>query len=298
VTTAVWTGTLSFGLVSIPVKLYPATQPKDVRFHLVDPETGHRIRYKRVVEGHVSEQADSSPEEQEPSDDTEGTSDEDESPGTPPVGEREIAFEELTRGYEVEPGRLVTLSREEIDSIRPRRSRSIEIEDFVQLESIDPVYFEKSYYLAPQHEAEEPYVLLLRAMERTSLVGIGRFVLRTKPHLVAIRAMDEVLGLETMYFADEVRPPDEVAWNLSAVSVSSRELALAEQLIEMLRTEWEPSAYSDQYREQLLRMISERAPTLAQEERAPASQANVERLMEALKASVEAAKGRQRGLGA
>jgi DNA end-binding protein Ku len=187
---------------------------------------------------------------------------------------------------------LVTLEPDEMQAVRPPRSRTIDIEDFVDLDGIDPVFFQKSYYLVPQANAERPYVLLLRAMARTDLVGIGRFVLRTKPHLVAIRAMDRALGLETLYFSDEVRPAAEVLPTLGSIEMSERELKLAEQLIKMLTSDWEPSRYSDDYREELLRLISERAPTATPQPIGSTSppRSGVLELMEALKASVEAAK--------
>src|SRR6266511_540276 len=294
---AVWTGSLSFGLVTIPVRLYPATEPKDVRFHLMDAQ-GRRVRYRRFVS-----------EEEPPGPSWEMS----EAPGTePPISEgaregepgqtappsrdagsdeEEIAFDDLMRGYETEDGRVVMLSRDEVDSVRPERSRSIEIEDFVALSDIDPVHFKKSYHLAPQTGGEKPYALLLRAMERAGRVGIGRFVLRTKPHLVAIRPTEGVLGLETLFFGDEVRDGRELVWSLDGIDLSSRELQMAEMLIETMKTEWNPAAYSDTYREDLLRRISEKAPIEARQEAATrGSGGHVEELMQALKASVEAAK--------
>jgi DNA end-binding protein Ku len=187
------------------------------------------------------------------------------------------------------------LSREEVESARPERSRTIDIEDFVALSDIDPVYFEKSYHLAPRARGEMPYALLLRAMERAGRVGIGRFVLRTKPHLVAIRPTEGVLGLETLYFGDEVRDGREVVFGLDGIDVSDRELDMAEMLIETMKTEWNPAAYSDTYREELLQRISEKTPIEATEESATrGSGGHVEELMQALKASVEAAKGKKR----
>ena len=208
--------------------------------------------------------------------------------------EEEIAFEDLMRGYETEDGRVVMLSRDEVESVRPERSRTIEIEDFVALSDIDPVYFEKSYHVAPQTGGEKPYALLLRAMERAGRVGIGRFVLRTKPHLVAIRPTEGVLGLETLFFGDEVRDGRELVWSLDGIDLSSRELQMAEMLIETMKTEWNPAAYSDTYREDLLRRISEKTPIEAKQEAATrGSGGHVEELMQALKASVEAAKSKK-----
>jgi DNA end-binding protein Ku len=303
---AVWTGTLSFGLVSIPVRLYPATSPKDVRFHLVDPETGKRVRYKRVVEmdavgsepslslSEATDPATVDRPEEAPVDRPDEAPVERPTEAAPSRQEVEVDYDRLVRGYEVDKGRFVTFRPDELEQARPERSRSIDIEDFVDLASIDPVYFEKSYYLAPQMTGEKPYVLLLRAMKRAGLVGIGRFVLRTKPHLVAIRPLDDVLGLETLYFADEVRPADSLVSGLRSIRVGKAELELAGQLIEALKTEWVSERYADEYREELLRMISERTPTEEPAvEEAGTSSANLERLMAALKASVEAAKKSQ-----
>jgi DNA end-binding protein Ku len=286
--TAVWTGALSFGLVIIPVKLYPATQPKDVRFHLMDRETGRRVHYKRFVE-RVDPVSDSPEPRRGDTADLQGSSGEQ----RPARIEEEVAYEDLVRGYEVDEGRFVTLTNQEIEQARPTRSRSIDLEAFVELEDIDPIFFEKSYYLAPQFGSEKPYLLLLRAMQRAGRVGIGRFVLRTKPHLVAIRPLDDLLGLETLYFADEVRDPKPLASNLQGVRVTTQESALAEQVVEMLQTEWIPDDYADEYRDELLRMIADRSPSAVED--TPPSPPNVERLMEALRASVEAAKKSQRG---
>jgi DNA end-binding protein Ku len=283
--TAVWTGTLSFGLVSIPVKLYPATEPKDVRFHLVDPETGQRVRYKRVLD--LGTGVAAGRELTEPDEDI---SESESEPGEAAAREVEVDYADLGRGYEVGSGEVVVLREEEIAGVRRERSRSIELEDFVRLEDIDPVYFEKSYYVVPQRGAEKPYVLLLRAMHDAGRIAIGRFVLRTKPHLVAIRPMGDLLGLETLYFADEVRETTPFASGLDAVSVEPRELELAEQIIEALVTEWAPDRYADEYREELLRLIAERTPTSVVDGPEEVTSPDVERLMAALTASVEAAK--------
>jgi DNA end-binding protein Ku len=305
---AVWTGSLSFGLVTIPVRLYPATEPKDVRFHLMDA-TGRRVRYRRFVQG--EEPAGGWESEGPAGEPVHGW--ESEGPaGEPAAGRQperesaaeaderpqaaEVAYEDLMRGYETEDGRVVLLSQEEVESARPQRSRSIEIEDFVALSDIDPVFFEKSYHLAPQRDGERPYLLLLRAMERAGRIGIGRFVLRTKPHLVAVRPAEGLIGLETMFFGDEVRDERELAWSIEGLKVSERELRMAEMLIETLKTEWNPAAYSDTYREELLRRIDEKAPIEERAEgAAPASGSRAEELMEALKASVEAAKKQKKG---
>jgi DNA end-binding protein Ku len=311
---AVWTGTLSFGLVTIPVRLFPATEPKDVRFHLMD-QLGRRVRYRRFVEGDAPperlEDLRGSDTHIETDTATETEAEEGPAPGrpepardrdtdgaSPPPAEAEVAYGELMRGFETDDG-VVLLSQDEIEQVRPERSRTIEIEDFVDLRDIDPVYFEKSYVVAPQRGSEKPYALLLRAIERSGRVGIGRFVLRTKPHLVAIRPRDGVLGLETLFFGDEVRDGRSLAPGTDAIEVSERELQLAETLIQTLETKWNPSAYADTYRQQLLEKIAEKTPLDRDEDEAPEAAPpgrRAEELMEALKASVEAArKAKKRG---
>lgn len=289
---AVWTGSISFGLVNIPVKLYPATEPKDVRFHLYDRRTGKRVHYERVTrdiepaafEPEPSE--DVSPEEDryEPriARDIEGTA-----PAATPV-ERE----DMVRGFEMPSGDLVTVTDDELISIAPERSKTIEIEEFVDLADIDPVFYEKSYHVGPVRGmgAEKPYALLLRAMQGAGMVGIGRFVLRTKPHVVAIRPLKDALALETLYFADEVRSPAELTSGLSNLAVSDREVKTARQLITAMATEWVPEKHADVYREELLELLrSKPAAAPAQADMAMA-ETPVGDLMDALRASVEAAK--------
>ncbi len=288
--TAVWTGTLSFGLITLPVRLYPATQPKDVRFHLYDRE-GRRIRYQRVVEAEPGP----SPEHDEPpareaAADDDPASPREERAGTTAV-ETPVAWDDIVRGVETDEGELVTVPREELERIRPERSRSIDIQDFVELEQIDPVYLDKSYYAIPMTpEATKPYLLFHHAMREAGRIGIGRFVLRTKPHLVAIRPMEKVLAVETMFFGDEVRDPADLAPNLEGAEVDVRQLDLAVTLIETLKTDWDPDAYADTYREELLRMLAERTPTKrVAEEAPPAGGSAVEGLMAALRESVAAA---------
>jgi DNA end-binding protein Ku len=282
---------LSFGLVTLPVRLYPATQPKDVRFHLYDRE-GRRIHYQRVVETGAEPPTDWN--ELPPSDEA---PDQDAAPAR---GEREaakgpvetpIAWDDVVRGVETDEGELVTVAREELERIRPERSRSIDIQDFVELEQIDPVYLDKSYYAIPMTpEATKPYVLLHHAMREAGRIGIGRFVLRTKPHLVAVRPMEKVLAVETMFFGDEVRDPSDLAPDLDGVEVDERELDLAVTLIETMKTDWDPDAYADTYRQELLRMLAERTPTRrAAEGLAPDGGSAVEELMAALRESVAAA---------
>jgi DNA end-binding protein Ku len=238
---AVWTGSISFGLVNIPVKLYPATEPKDVRFHLYDRRTGKRVHYERVtrdIEAPTFEPESYS--DDSPADDrAESRSGADF--GRAPAAAtpaQPVERQDMVRGFELPSGDLVTVTDDELVSIAPERSRTIEIEEFVDLTDIDPVFYEKSYHVGPVRGmgAEKPYALLLRAMQGAGMVGIGRFVLRTKPHVVAIRPLKDALALETLFFADEVRSPAELTSGLSSLAVSEREVKTARQLITAMAT--------------------------------------------------------------
>ncbi|MGD9703831.1 MAG: Ku protein [Acidimicrobiia bacterium] len=221
---AIWSGSISFGLVNVPVGLHAATESKDVRFHEFEEGSGRRIRHERVAEG---------------------TDD-------------EVDYDHVVKGYEVSDDRYVMLTQEELESVEPGKSRAIEIESFVRLDEIDPVYFEKSYYLAPKQSGEKAYALLRDAMERSARVAIGRFVMRSKQHLAAIRPSGPVLILETMFFGDEVRPTDELGLPRRAKPVQ-RELRIAEQLIDSLTVHFDPSAYTDTYRDRILDLIEAKA---------------------------------------
>jgi DNA end-binding protein Ku len=291
---AIWRGSIAFGLVSIPVRLYPATSPKDVRFHEVDRRTGRRVRHRRVVEEPEPLPGEAAPLPEEPAEaavpEPEEPSQEAPAPEAPEPGpvEREVAAADLVKGYEIAPDLMVHLDPDEIETLKPERTRTIEIENFVDLAEIDPVYFEKSYRLEPAEElAHRPYALLRTAMEEAGRVGIGRFVLRTKEHLAAIRPSQGVLSLETLFHADEVHeiPPTWLAAQDGAVSRKEIELSIA--LIDALTTDWDPSRYEDRFRKRIMDLISEREPSAVPEEpEAPA--ASVTDLMEALRASVAA----------
>jgi DNA end-binding protein Ku len=312
---AVWTGAISFGLVNIPVRLYPATSPRDPRFHLVDRQTGRRIRYRRVVEEPPPpeeplddvEEAEEGPPVPEPEPADQGSPAPDEAVSAPPVragapsradrGEREVEYSDVARGLDVGDGRQVIVEREELEALRPEPSRTIDIEHFVALADVDPVHFEKSYHVTPADEiAEKPYSLLRVAMEKTGRVAVGWFVLRSREHLVLIRPTAGILGLETMYFADEVRAP-EGRWPAALAAVegglSEPEVEMAERLIEALAAEWDPSRYEDPYRERVLDLIRSRAPQELPEE-AEAAEPSVADLMAVLRASVDAAKEARR----
>jgi DNA end-binding protein Ku len=265
---AIWTGSLGFGLVNVPVKLYSATEDHDISFHQLAAGSGERIRYRRVGED---------------------------------SGE-EVAYADIVKGYEIEPGRHVLVTPEELEAVEPGRSRTIEIEDFVDLADVDPVYFQKTYYIAPADTegASKPYALLRRTMEQAGKVGIARFVLRGKQHLAAVRPRSDILVLSTLYFADEVRIPsaiDEIDPE-AAPAITDREEAAARQLVDALSTEWEPERYEDTYRTRVLELIEAKAEgTDVVTEPQVAEPTNVVDLMAVLQASVDEAKQRRTGSG-
>src|SRR5438034_4870622 len=293
---AVWTGGISFGLVNIPVKLYPATEPKDVRCHLYDRRTGKRVRYERVTKDTdaptFEPEAWSEPPEGEDRIETPIEGDYETRLPEPSAAARPVEREDIVRGFEMPTGDLVTVTDDELVSIAPERSRTIEIEEFVSLADIDPVFYEKSYHVAPARGmgAEKPYALLLRAMQGAGMAGSGRFVLRTKPHVVAIRPLKDALALETLFFADEVRSSAELTSGLSNLSVSDREVKTARQLITAMATEWIPEKHADVYREELLELLRSKPAATPAEPTGAATETPVGDLMTALRASVEAAK--------
>jgi DNA end-binding protein Ku len=224
---AIWSGAISFGLVNVPVKLYSATSPKSVRFHQISSKTGARIRQKRVD----------------------------------PTTDEEVPYDEIVKGYEITPDHYVLIDSDELDALDPKATKTIDIEDFVDLEEIDPIYYDHSYYLAPTAGGAKAYRLLLDAMRESGKVGIGRVVIRSKQQLCALRPTGDVLTLSTMLFGDEVLSPDRLD-DLDALSdapASDRELAMAQQLIESLSREFDPSKYHDDYREQVLNLIERKA---------------------------------------
>jgi DNA end-binding protein Ku len=294
---AVWTGSISFGLVNIPVKLYVATASRDVRFHQFERGTGRKIRYRRVatgpepglpadeIQGRLVEASDTSPAT-EPAPETE-------TPPAEPTPEPEVSWENVVKGYEIEPGRVVTVSPDELRQMEPERSRVLNVEQFVDLHDIDPVFFEKTYYVVPQpgEGAERPYSLLLLAMQASNKVAIGRFTLRTKEYLAAVRPAEQVLMLETLFYADEVRDVKEV-WTPRTEEPPERELRLARQLIEALEGQWDSSGYRDTYRERVLKLLESKAEEafVVPEHAGEAPVSRLADLMDALKQSVEAAR--------
>lgn len=261
-----WSGSIGFGLVSIPVKLYSAVSRKTVRFHQIDTNTGARVRQKRVSAA---------------------------------TGE-EVAWDDIAKGYEQSDGTYVILEDSDLSALDPKATKTIEIEQFVDLSEIDPIMYDTPYNVVPDPSAPKPYALLLEAMESSGKVAIARFVMRTKEHIAALRPLDGRLVLSTMVFADEVNDPSEfeALEAVQDVDVSAKERKVAEALIDSLSEPFDPAAYTDAYREKVLDLIEAKASG-AQEivEGEPTEEADdtVVDIMAALEASIaEAKKSRRR----
>ncbi len=224
---AIWSGSISFGLLNVPVKLYSAVSRKSVSFRELRASDSSRIRHKRVAESDGDE----------------------------------VPYEEIVKGYEIAPEQYVVLTREELEELDPKKTRAIEIQDFVDLDEIDPIYFDHPYYLGPDKGAEKAYALLVKAMSDAKKVAVARFVLRNREHLAAIRPMGQVLTMATMRFADEVVSPEELGDVIpeDGRKLSKRELEMAQQLIESLSTDFDADKYRDEYREELVALIERKA---------------------------------------
>ena len=255
---AIWSGTISFGLVSVPVRMFSAIEETDLHFHLVHEPDGGRIGYQKYCKAE----------------------------------EKVVSDDEIVKAFEVSKDKLVVLDDEDFEAAKSEGVKSIEISDFVPYEEIDPIYFERTYYLGPQKGGEKVYALLREAMEKTELAALGKYVMREKQHLGCLRVRDGVITLERMFFHDEIRPVDEIA--PKGAKVPKAELAMATALIEQFKGAFDPEKYEDTYRAALSAVIKAKqkgksitaAPV--EEEEEPAD------LLAALKASVEAAK-RSRG---
>jgi len=257
---AIWSGAIGFGLVNVPVRLVPATRSHDLRFHQLEEGTNARIRYRRVSEA---------------------------------SGE-EVPAERIKRGYELERGRWVIVEAAEIEGLAPRASQVIEIEQFVELAAIDPLYFDTPYYLVPEERAAKPYALLVRVMEDMGRVAVGRFVLRNKQRLVAIRPLGGALCLETMRWADEITLPDAIEGLPGDLECTDRELEVARRLVEALSGPFEPTAWRDTYRDELLALIEQKAQGReVVHPPAPEPVAEVVDLVDALETSLQRAEQRR-----
>jgi DNA end-binding protein Ku len=256
----IWSGTISFGLVSVPVRMYSATESKELRFHFLHKEDLAPIGYDKVRKD---------------------------------TGER-VGPDEIVRGFEVEKGRYVPIEDEDLDRLDIELTHSIDICDFVELDEIDPIYFRKAYYLLPDEGAEKPYRLLVRALEETGKVGIAKVVIRNKQHLAALRPYEEALVLETMYYADEVRRPERVDGD---TRLQKAEVEMAKTLVENLSDSFEPEKYDDTYRKELLDLIKAKAKGGKLPEPAEEEEAEVVDLMAALRESVKETKKRRKPAG-
>jgi DNA end-binding protein Ku len=262
---AIWSGTISFGLLNVPVRLFSAVARRNIALREIRESDNSRIKHKRVAEG----------------------------------TDEEVPYENIVTAYELTPGQYVPLSKDEMAALAPEKTRAIDVQDFVDIEEIDPMYFDSPYYLGPADGAEKAYSLLAAAMESSGKAAISRFVFRNKEHLAAIRASDGVLTLTTMRFHDEVVPPSELddALPEKAPKIAKREREMAEQLIDSLSTEFEPGAYKDEYREQLLALIEQKAEgkeIVAPEAEAPKA-TKAPDLMAALEESIAAVKEKGSG---
>ena len=253
-----WTGAISFGLVTVPVKLYSAVSRKTVRFHQLNGKTGVRIQQRRV---------------------------------DPSTGD-EVAYEDIVKGYELAPDRYVVIEGDELDALDPKKTRTIDIEEFVELSDVDPIFYDHPYYLAPAAGGAKPYRLLLDAMRDTGRIAIARVVIRSKEQLVAIRPMGDVLAMSTMVFADEVIDPgtiDDIP-QADDVEVRDREVDIAKQLVESLSSAFEPDKFRDTYRDEVLALIERKASgeEIAVQPARDEEAEPVPDLMAALKASLDA----------
>jgi DNA end-binding protein Ku len=257
---AIWSGTISFGLLNVPVRLFSAVARRNIALREIRDSDSARIKHRRVAEG----------------------------------TDQEVPYENIVKAYELTPGQYVPLSKDEMAALAPEKTRAIDVQDFVDIEEVDPMYFDSPYYLGPAEGAEKAYSLLAAAMESSGKAAISRFVFRNKEHLAAIRATDGVLTLTTMRFHDEVVPPNDLDDALpdKKPKVAKREQQMAEQLIDSLSTEFEPGAYKDEYREQLLALIEQKAEgkeIVAPEAEAPKA-TKAPDLMAALEESIAAVK--------
>jgi DNA end-binding protein Ku len=254
---SIWKGVITFGMVSIPVRLYPATQDRDVSFHLLHASDHSRIKFKRFCAAE----------------------------------DEEVAQEELVKAYEVSKDQYVEITDEDLEQLPLPAKHTIELSAFVKASDIDPIYYEKSYYLEPEETGLKPYALLLKVLDKKSVTGVASIAIRNKASLCALRPLDGTLLLETLHYPDEIREREE---GLPNVLVNDKELAVAATLVDALAEPFEPAKYHDHYREALLELIKSKAEgkaVVAPEEPAPAGQ--VTDLMSALRASIEAARKRK-----
>ena len=253
---AIWTGAVSFGLVNVPVRMYSAIDEQDVHFDLIHEKDGGHIGYQKYCK----------------------------------LEEEVVPNDEIVKGYEVGDGEYVYLSDEDFQAARVEGYKTIDIRDFVPYDEIDPIYFERTYYLGPQEGAEKVYALLVRAMEESGLAAIATYVMRDRQNLGCLRVRDGVVVLEKMFFADEIRPTEEIAPRKA--KVDDRELEMASQLIDRFAGSFEPEQYEDTYRQRLLEVIEAKRKGEEVHAEAVAAPEEPDDLLAALRASLEATQGR------
>jgi DNA end-binding protein Ku len=292
---AVWSGTISFGLVSIPVRLYPATRRKDVRFHEIDRSSGQRIRHQKVVEvpaaptptfprGRGRDVSDRQPETVRPYPALSPREVE-----SPPATRQPVPTADVVKGFEVSKDRYVTVAREELEELAPERSRTIDVEQFVDASAIDPIYYDTSYYAVPDRGCERAYGLLVDAMRETHKVAVAWFVLRRKRYLTALRPQGRLMVLTTMFHADEILPTAELE-PAKPTDLKKNEREMAALLINTLSGPFEPERYPDDYRQRLKALIEGRAASARPATAEVTTGGGVNDLMAALRASVEQAR--------
>ena len=297
---AVWSGTISFGLVSVPVRLYPATRRKDVRFHEIDRLSGQRVRHQRVVESAPREwSAPAYP--LEPAAFRSAGIGAPIRPNIEPARQAEpapfpqpVPAQDLLKGFEVAPNRYVTVGREELEELAPERSRTIDVEQFVDVSGVDPIYYDVSYYAVPDRSQERAFGLLVEAMRATKRMAIAWFVLRRKRYLAALRPQGRLLVLTTLFHADEILPVSEIEPGPPR-DLTAKEREMAALLINTLAGPFEPERYPDQYRQRLTALIEGRAASARPAEPEVLTGTGVQDLMAALKASVEQARKAGKG---
>jgi len=248
-----WKGSISFGLVNIPVKMFAATEDKDIRFKYIHKECKTPIKYEKVC----------------------------------PACKKELTQEDIVRGYEYEPGKFVVIEDKDLEALNQASGKAIEIVDFVNLSEIDPIYFIKSYYLSPQETGEKAYNLLREAMNRTGRIAIARITIRDKQSLAAVRVYKNLLVMETIYYPDEVRDISQVPNIPSNVQADEKELSMATQLIDNLTTAFDPEKYTDEYRKELMELIRRKVEGNEVVQTQDVPQKNVIDLMQALQESLK-----------
>lgn len=256
----IWKGSISFGLVHIPVKLFAATENKNVSFRQLHEKCHTPIKYEKVC----------------------------------PSCETEVSQEDIVKGYEYEKGKFVILNEEELDVLAQKKNKHIEIVDFIKLEEIDPIYFNRSYYLGPHEHGEKAYSLLQKAMQDSQKVAIAKIMLRAKEHLAAIRVYEQALVLETIHYPDEIRRAENIPGLRDDIQISDKEMDMALQLVEQLTTTFDPEKYTDEYRERVKELVQNKVSGNEVKIAPEVPQTDITNLMEALQQSINETKSQKK----